>query len=125
MPAEVNERTCAFTDELGCRIGEHLDEPSELLREPWFVDNVLLHPTVAGALRALLGDGFGLPIIVSNHRVTTPAPAQQWHHVSHQPLRCPSRVPPQQGDGLLRPSRCRSSRRCPPQGDGCGDTGRR
>jgi hypothetical protein len=80
VPPEVNERCLAFVDGLGCRKGEFLDEPSELLGQSWFVDHVLLQPAVAGALRSLLGDCFGLPIIISNHRVTTPAPVQQWHH---------------------------------------------
>ena len=51
-----------------------------LLREAWFVDNVLLCPVVVGAVRALLGPGFGLPIMLANHRATTPSPAQGWHH---------------------------------------------
>ena len=55
-------------------------EPAELFQEEWFVDNVLMCPAVMGAVRSLLGPGFGLPILISNHRASCPAPAQGWHH---------------------------------------------
>lgn len=51
-----------------------------LLSEEWFVDNVLMCPPVIGAIRTLLGPGFGLPIMLANHRATTPSLAQGWHH---------------------------------------------
>jgi hypothetical protein len=56
------------------------NEPSVLLSEDWFVDNVILHPAVAGAVRSLLGRDFGLPILVSNHRSHPPEDGQGWHH---------------------------------------------
>ena len=37
-------------------------------------------PALAGALRSLLGKNVGLPVLVSNHRVECPMPAQGWHH---------------------------------------------
>ena len=40
------------------------------------VDSVLLCPAVAGAVRTLLGPGFGLPILIDNHRVLCPDEAQ-------------------------------------------------
>jgi hypothetical protein len=58
-------------------------EPMELFQEEWFVDNVLCAPAVVGAVRSLLGRDFGLPILISNHRMTpdnTPAEEQGWHH---------------------------------------------
>lgn len=54
-------------------------EPSDLLDEEWFVDRVLCNPEAAGAVRSLLGADFGLPLIVSNHRVELPSSAQPWH----------------------------------------------
>ena len=37
------------------------------------------NPVASGAIRSLLGKDFGLPILMSNHRVHTPQPAQEWH----------------------------------------------
>lgn len=73
VPAEINQRTVAYLE------AHPGGEPSGILQEDWFVDNVLLHPAAAGAVRALLGPHFGLPRLMSNHRVQTPAPSQQWH----------------------------------------------
>jgi hypothetical protein len=72
------------TDEINRRTIDYLDdhpsgEPSEILLEDWFMDNVICHPQAAGAVRSLLGHNFGLPILMSNHRVKTPLPAQNWH----------------------------------------------
>ena len=56
-------------------------EPAELFAEEWFVDAVLLCPEVVGAVRSLLGKEFGLPVLISNHRMTpdtTPADEQGW-----------------------------------------------
>ena len=56
-------------------------EPAELFAEEWFVDAVLLCPEVVGAVRSLLGKEFGLPVLISNHRVTpetSPAEEQVW-----------------------------------------------
>lgn len=59
------------------------NEPSILLSEDWFVDNVILNPAVTGAIRSLLGRDFGLPTLISNHRHTHDegsASGQGWHH---------------------------------------------
>ena len=110
LPAAVddatNARCCAFLDahaahhasEQGDR--RRLSEPVELFAEDWFVENVLLNGAVAGAVRSLLGDDFGLPVLLSNHRSQCPARpglnAQPWHHVrlpaSHLGASCPKRV---------------------------------
>ncbi len=58
----------------------HTHEPSSILLEDWFIEHVLLNPQLAGALRSLLGPIVGLPVLVSNHRVECPKPAQSWHH---------------------------------------------
>ena len=73
VPDEVNRRTVDFLD----KYPSH--EPTEILQEDWFVDNVILNEQAAGAVRCLLGQNFGLPIIMSNHRVNCPSPAQGWH----------------------------------------------
>ena len=81
VDAETNARTVARLAALGERLQPGLlDEPVELFAETWFVTNVLLNPAVTGAVRSLLGPSFGLPVLISNHRVTTPAEATGWHH---------------------------------------------
>jgi len=70
---ETNRRTNEFVE-------EHDEiEPMGILREDWFVDGVIKNPMASGAIRSLLGKDFGLPILMSNHRVHTPQPAQEWH----------------------------------------------
>ena len=53
-------------------------EPSEILLEDWFVEGVITCPAVAGAVRSLLGAGFGLPINMACHRGECPGPGQPW-----------------------------------------------
>ncbi len=95
VPDEINERTCEY---LAGRIpanpsylpegmtGDDLDrirythEPSSILLEDWFIENVLLNPVIAGALRSLLGRHVGLPVLVSNHKIECPKESQPWHH---------------------------------------------
>ncbi len=73
VPDEINRSAIAFLDK------NPSHEPTEILLEDWFVDNVILNPQAAGAVRSLLGQNFGLPIVMSNHRVICPSPAQNWH----------------------------------------------
>jgi len=73
VPAEINQRTLAYLE------AHPTGEPTDILHEDWFVQNVIVQPQVAGAVRSLLGPNFGLPILMSNHRVQCPQPAQQWH----------------------------------------------
>ena len=73
VPAEINARTVEY---LQAHPGM---EPTAILREDWFLHNVIVNPHVAGAVRSLLGPHFGLPGLMSNHRVQTPSPSQQWH----------------------------------------------
>lgn len=55
-------------------------EPSTILLEQWFIDNVLLNPTLAGVMRSLLGPNVGLPVLVSHHGgISSPGPPQNWH----------------------------------------------
>ena len=73
VPDEINQRSLEY-------LTAHPDgEPSQILREDWFFKNVIVQPQVAGAVRSLLGPNFGLPNLMSNHRVQCPMGAQQWH----------------------------------------------
>ena len=54
-------------------------EDDGLLREPWFVEGVLLNPQAAGAVRSLLGKNPVLPTWMFNHQARSPHPAQGWH----------------------------------------------
>lgn len=73
VPAEINARTLEY-------VNAHPEgEPTAILHEEWFHTNVIVNPAVAGAVRSLLGPHFGLPSLMSNHRVQCPAGAQQWH----------------------------------------------
>jgi len=76
---ETNRRTVEFLDARADAGTQPPHEPTDILDEDWFVDNVVLNVQVAGAVRSLLGSGFGLPVLVSNHRVLCPGPAQEWH----------------------------------------------
>ncbi|MCZ6678322.1 MAG: phytanoyl-CoA dioxygenase family protein [Candidatus Poribacteria bacterium] len=62
---------------------EHLDredaQPNQLVTDARFVEEVLLHPEVAGAVRSLLGQNFQLPDWMANHRLVGPVPAARWH----------------------------------------------
>ncbi len=74
VPEEINRRTSAFMEL------HDKSEPSEILREPWFLEHVILNPAAAGAVRSLLGAGFGLPVMMSSHRRRGPTrTAQGWH----------------------------------------------
>jgi hypothetical protein len=73
VPDDINRRTVEYLE-----ANTHY-EPTEILEEDWFVENVILHPQAAGAVRCLLGKDFGLPILMSNHRVQCPTSAQRWH----------------------------------------------
>jgi hypothetical protein len=49
-------------------VGDDYYEPTGILKEDWFIENVILNPAAAGAVRCLLGRNFHLPILMSNHR---------------------------------------------------------
>lgn len=73
VDATTNRRAAAFLD-------QHPEsEPVAILREPWFLDQVICNPAAAGAVRSLLGQNFALPNLMANHRIQTPAGAQSWH----------------------------------------------
>jgi hypothetical protein len=74
VPDEVNRRTTEF-------VGRNPEiEPTAILDEEWFVDNVTKNAQAAGAVRSLLGKDFKLPMLMSNHRVQCPrASSGGWH----------------------------------------------
>ena len=65
-------------DEINTRAFDYLDEhpehtPLQILEEDWFVDNVILNPEAAGAIRSVLGKDFALTMpYMANHRVQCP-----------------------------------------------------
>jgi hypothetical protein len=73
VPAEINTQTNEYLE------AHPQSEPTDILREDWFRQNVILQPQVAGAVRSLLGANFALPNLMSNHRVQTPTGSQHWH----------------------------------------------
>ena len=73
VPEEINQKAVAFLD------SDTYYEPTDILAEDWFIENVTLNPAAAGAIRSLLGAGFTAPVLMSNHRVHMPQPAQHWH----------------------------------------------
>lgn len=73
VPDEINRRTYDYL------IANPSGQPIELLQEDWFIEQVLLNPQAAGAVRSLLGKTFMLPKGLANHRIECPAPAQGWH----------------------------------------------
>jgi hypothetical protein len=74
VPESCNRRVKAYLD------AHDSPEPSGILQEPWFIDEVILQPQVVGAVRSLLGQDFGLPVLMSNHRRRGPiAAAFGWH----------------------------------------------
>ena len=66
-----------------CWVLEYLDQegadPLQLVRDDRFIDDVLLHPAVAGVVRSLLGVHFQLPEGMGNHRLAGPVKASNWH----------------------------------------------
>ena len=73
VPEEINKRAMEYLAE------SPVSEPSGVLQEAWFVENVILNPAAAGAVRSLLGNNFALPVLMSNHRGRGPAGPQDWH----------------------------------------------
>ena len=70
---ETNRRSMDYCDEFS----NH--EPSGILGQDWFVEDVIINPVAAGAVRSLLGANFHLPILMSNHRVPCPQGPTHWH----------------------------------------------
>jgi hypothetical protein len=70
VPDDVNQWVTEYIEANG-----HLS----LLEEDRFIEHVMLNPQAAGAVRALLGPNFALPIGMANHRGEGPSDAQRWH----------------------------------------------
>ena len=74
VPDDVNRNVVRFLDEF-----DDTYEPTPIMEQEWFVDDVLMNPQAAGAVRSLLGRDFSLPVIISNHRGVLPVERQDWH----------------------------------------------
>jgi len=75
VPDHINQRAIEYLD-------AHADtrEPSGILAEDWFVQNVLCNREAVGAVRCLLGADFHLPVMMSHHRRVGPDPdLGGWH----------------------------------------------
>lgn len=78
VPGVVRDDTNRWVTEF--LAGHSGPEPNEILHEERFVNEVLLNPAAAGAVRSLLGDRFELPVLMSNHRTVGPKPViGGWH----------------------------------------------
>ena len=73
VPEEINKQTFEFLD-----LHPH-GKPVEILKEDWFVENVILNSQAVGIVRSLLGKNFALATRIANHRAECPGPAQHWH----------------------------------------------
>lgn len=75
VPEVVNKQVIEYL--------EHVDsshEPTPIVGESFFLDEVLMNKEAAGAVRSLLGRNFTLPLIISNHRGPLPyEKPQDWH----------------------------------------------
>ena len=73
----------AIPDATNRWVSEYLDQEgatlNELVKDKRYIEEVLLHPEVAGAARSLLGENFQLPDWMANHRLVGPTSAGQWH----------------------------------------------
>ena len=73
IPHSTNEWVFDYMDQRSS------DKMEWLARDERFIDEVLLHPEVAGVARSLLGENFQMPDWISNHRLAGPVPAKSWH----------------------------------------------
>ena len=62
IPDSTNHWVFEYLDEEGA-------DPHQLVQDERFIDEVLLHPAVAGVVRSLLGAHFQLPEWMANHRL--------------------------------------------------------
>ena len=75
VPDEINEKVVDYLERV-----DSTHEPTPIMKESFFVDGVLMNPQAAGAVRSLLGSGFTLPLLISNHRGPLPyTRPQSWH----------------------------------------------
>ena len=108
VPDTINQKTIDYLEARASSNAKQPGEPTELLGEDWFVDNVILSSQGAGVIRTLLGLNFGLPILISHHRMESPRPSQEWrinsnakhgpelHHLQgfYFPQACPMEMGP-------------------------------
>ena len=76
IPDSTNEWVYEYMDRENAAAGSPM---SGIANEERFIEEVLLHPEVAGAARSLLGDNFALPDQMATHRLVEPKKMGQWH----------------------------------------------
>ena len=75
VPDEVNRRTNQYLERGAADL-----EPTGILEQDWFIEHVICNLRAAGVVRSLLGAGFHLPVLMSNHHREGPQPAVgAWH----------------------------------------------
>ena len=80
VPDEVNRRVTQYITEHPYKSPDGgAFEDEGLLKEDWFVEDVILNPQAAGAVRSILGENSTLPTWMYNHQARGPKPAQGWH----------------------------------------------
>ena len=78
IPDSTNEWVFDYVEE-NCARNPLLTDANALLGEERFIEEVLLHPQVSGAVRSLLGGQYQLPDWMANHRLDGPRDAKSWH----------------------------------------------
>lgn len=81
---EINQKTLEYCDHNVKHAtrpqGQKTFSPDEILKQDWFMNNVILNREAAGAIRSLLGRNFHLPIWMANHRMDAPfSQTGGWH----------------------------------------------
>ena len=79
IPDATNGWVFDYIEENCCTSNPLLTDVNALLKEQRFIEEVLLHPQVSGAVRSLLGAQYQLPDWVANHRLEGPRDARPWH----------------------------------------------
>ena len=84
VPDEINRMAleyCEYDVKHGTRPeGQRTFGPNDILKQDWFMNNVILNREAAGAVRSLLGRDFHVPVWMANHRAVAPfSCAGGWH----------------------------------------------
>ncbi|MEE2658755.1 MAG: hypothetical protein VX733_09650 [Candidatus Latescibacterota bacterium] len=105
VPNEINAKVQDYLGE------DTYYEPTGILEQNWFVEEVICNDKAIGAIRCLLGHDFHLPVLMSNHRVQGPynavggwhvdgnyrfSPEVQYLQVFYYPQDTPSEIGPTQ-----------------------------
>ena len=78
IPDSTNQWVFEYVEDK-CAHDPQLTDTNALLGEERFIEEVLLHPRVSGAVRSLLGRQYQLPDWIADHRLDGPRDAKSWH----------------------------------------------